>query len=248
MARLSHKQKSVIGTVNGVVTSPLFLAAALAETLSFLLSLITLIIGAPTSFHTFNEKLVQNGGTDLLQQYPWTAYLIPTVVYVLALLLPAGCWTLYISARKKERPNGLGLTLIKIYVFIPLTFLFLLAGAVLAAFLPLIAEEFWMFLVGLALAGAITVLPIWFFILVIKTVNAARRALISGTNPPLPSQAISVGAFIMGAISLLSAFSNITAAPLAACASLTNGVAGILWGYVTARYRREIALGKKVKV
>lgn len=247
MARLSHKQKSVIGAVSGVATSPLFLAAALAETLSFLLSLITLITGAPTSSHTFNEKLVQNGGIDLLQRYPWTAYLTPAA-YVLALLLPAGCWMLYFSARKQERPNGLGLTLIRIYVFIPLAFLFLLAGAVLAAFLPMIGEEFWMFLVGLALAGSITVLPILFFILVIKTVNAARRALTSGTNPPLPSQAISVGAFIMGAISLLSAFSNITAAPLAACVSLVNGFAGILWGFVAARYRREIALGKKVKV
>ncbi|MFA7637199.1 MAG: zinc ribbon domain-containing protein [Monoglobales bacterium] len=212
-----------VNVVKTVASSPLFLTATIAFSLSLLFKVLSIFKGIaifqlvyklfdlidepiPSEFYDALGKINAIGKTPVIAGGIFA--LIPTI------LVCIGLWNTYAAARNRssDTMKTSGLTVIKVSMVIKLVAICLSAlfVAVLLVLATIMAGEYnnSAIVVGIIAAAIIAaiayVLEIYFFAKVLKSINAAKETINSGIAAGRASRFVAVMAFIGSACALFS--------------------------------------------
>lgn len=232
-------------TIRSLASSPLFLVAAIAFSVSLVLTLIGNVQLSGTAFRQA-WAFLQNYGADV-PEIPAgieTAMSTSRITSAISGMIPSivigvGLWMTYAAAkRKNDKLLGSGLTVLRVMSIIELVLLCVGAGIVLLV-LMIIAAVFgfsaadagnetativlMVVAIAFAVLAAVFVLFIVFYVKVRKTIDTVRESLRSGVASDKVSTFVAVILFVSAAAQVLSFFTLLGAQLLLSQAEVLAG-------------------------
>ncbi len=253
----------VITALKRLGTSPLFLTAVIAYSVTAFLSLISVFTLKTALLDTLYNLSYRYGidiRYDFVQGFSVGSVFGSFLGMIPVLLFVAAMWMMYASAADRNAPyiKTSGLTIIKVLTVISLVALCIGAAVVLVFMLigifGLGAARGYDDGFGVAaVSGSIIFAAVFFIILIVfvlgilyyaklnKTLGIMRSTVTSGTVTGLASSYVAVITVIGAVLSFIGAFGNfVTAGALAGISSIASAVASFCFGLFLFRYNDTV--------
>lgn len=240
-----------------MATSPVYLAGAIGYSCTILFNVITVLYsaspGAINRYLTVTSRTVygQEGQLDALYDFFSNLFGATAAGALLGsiptLLMVAGIWMVYASARSRSGPiSTAGLTIIRVIQIIVLVMvclvlvLGLMALGLMLVGMPL--SDNTPGALAVVVAAAVTILVVFglvilYYLRLIATIDCFRHTLWTGTPQGKISCFVAVIAILSGVFSLLGV---LTGGIFPVLTALSGAVAGIAFGVLLFRCRSEL--------